>query len=117
VNYNLSLEDLTIPVKLGCSDEERRLPQTVIINLLLIYADFPVECKSDNIKDAVCYDTVTKLIQEFCAKKQFHLIEHLGYELHNMLKESINKDVKIELSVSKRPPIANITTCTFHISD
>lgn len=117
MNYNLSLEDLTIPVKLGCSDAERSLPQMVVIQLVLSYLDFPVECQSDDIKDAICYGAVTKSIQEYCDDKQFHLIEHLGYQLHSMLKKSIAKNIKISLSVSKKPPIANINACTFHISD
>jgi dihydroneopterin aldolase len=116
MNYALVLEKLTIPVRLGCSEEERSLPQMVIINLKIFFSEKPKECESDNLNDAICYDKLSKSIQKFCADKTFNLIESLGYQIYQLLKQQLPEKIKFSLQVIKNPPIPNLNNCIFEIS-
>lgn len=116
-HHDLILEDLRIPVRIGCLPEERSAPQIIIVNLHISFLETPKACTSDNIEDAICYADLAKQIQNYCDGKSFNLIEALGFQLYQFLKKYLSITTNISLSVTKNPPIPNLQNCTFHIGD
>ncbi len=117
----LILKNLGLDVKLGYSEEERVLPQRVLVQIKLQFASVPVACTTDNLHDTFCYATLSCELQKFCDHHSFKLIESLGYRLHQLLKKKTTDvtsvKVNVFLSVTKNPPLANLERSSFSISD
>ena len=111
----LEINKLILPILIGVDKLERLKPQAIEFNISLEFHQTPKACESDNINDAVCYDKLVTLIEGFCSKKEFHLIEHLGYLLHQYLQTNL-PSAKLKLQVCKTPPIKAIKgNCCFTI--
>jgi len=71
---------------IGFIDWERRVPQTVVLDL-----EFPCYCAraagSDAVADTVDYKQVAKRVLAYVAGTQFHLIETLAHRLALLLLE------------------------------
>ena len=71
---------------IGFIDWERRVPQTVVLNL-----EFPCDCArsagSDAVADTIDYKQVAKRVLAYVAATQFHLIETLAHRLALLLLE------------------------------
>jgi 7,8-dihydroneopterin aldolase/epimerase/oxygenase len=69
---------------IGFIDWERRVPQTVVIDL-----EFPADCAraaaSDAVADTVDYKQVAKRVLAYVAASQFQLIETLAHRLALLL--------------------------------
>ena len=114
----LEINKLILPVVIGVGKEERAIAQKIEFNLTIKFVSLPIACKSDNLIDAICYDNLVKLIKEFCLNKEFKLIEHLCFALHQHLKNSLNLESQLKLQICKSPPIAEIKgNCCFVIED
>ncbi len=115
-SIELTLNSLSLMVSLGWGDEEREIPQKVLIDLSLRFPKLPKGCKTDELQDTFCYATLTKNLSHFCAQRSFKLIEHLGYELYGFLKKELG-DLPLSLSVTKFPPTKNLDRCCFTLRD
>ena len=113
---SLSLKQLRVPVFLGVTSKERAEQQLVKIDLKLIFRDLPRACATDRLEDTLCYATLASNIRQFCSTKVFHLIEHLGYQLYQFIKQSL-AGVDINLCIHKNPPIEGLDGSIFCISD
>ena len=71
------LHDLRIDTVIGVFDWERRVRQTVILDLDMA-ADARKAAVSDRIEDALNYKAVAKRVIEFVAHSEFHLVETLA---------------------------------------
>lgn len=113
----LEINKFVLRVKLGVEAFERDIPQAVEISIKLHFSQLPKACKSDDIKDAICYADLIAKLNAFCAEKEFHLIEYLCYSLHKYLKENIlDEHIKLELKICKNPPLEQIKeNCCFTI--
>ena len=69
---------------IGFIDWERRVPQTVVLDL-----EFPTDCtraaRSDAVTDTVDYKAVAKRVLAFVAESRFHLLETLAQQLALLL--------------------------------
>jgi FolB domain-containing protein len=101
--YNLDLNDLRYMLKIGCSKEERSLPQEISISINIEFSSPPLGCEDDNIKNTICYDNLSKEIENFIKLKEYQLIENLCYELHKYLKDKLKS--KITVSILKKPAL------------
>jgi 7,8-dihydroneopterin aldolase/epimerase/oxygenase len=121
MHCELILKNLSLSVKLGYSEEERALPQQVLVQIKLQFADVPVACTTDNLHDTLCYAVLSYELQNFCDHHSFKLIENLAYQLYQQLKKKITDmtlvKVNVFLCVTKNPPLANLETSSFAISD
>jgi len=113
----LLIKDLTFKVHLGATKEERSKKQPVILNLSVFFNELPRACNTDNLEDTICYDTLIKKIKDFCSKKEFQLIEFLGYELYKLIKLNLPKKCAILLSIEKHPKITGLGGSIFSIDD
>ena len=80
----LFLRGLECQCVIGFIDWERRVRQTVLIDL-----EFPAECAraalSDAVADTIDYKQVAKRVLAFVSESQFQLIETLAHRLALML--------------------------------
>ncbi len=78
------LHELTTEAIIGIYDWERRVKQTVIIDL-----EFPCDVRraaaADTIEATLNYKKVAKRILEFVAQSQFHLVETLAERIALMV--------------------------------
>jgi dihydroneopterin aldolase len=117
----LRLEDISLSVKLGYSEEERSSPQRVLVQVTFQFASVPLGCTTDGLDDTLCYAMLTDKLQKFCDTRSFKLIEALGYQLYRFLKEKIiviyPEEITVFLRVTKHPPLSTLTQASFSISD
>ena len=115
----LEINKFILLANLGVEASERSYPQAIEVSIKLHFIEIPTACRSDSIKDAICYADLIAKLESFCAGKEFHLIEYLCYCLHKYLKENIlGEHIKLELKICKNPPLEQIKeNCCFIISD
>jgi len=82
----IELRGLEIPCIIGFIDWERRVPQTVIIDL-----ELPCDCahaaSRDEVADTLDYKKVAKRVLAWVGASQFRLIETLAQRLSELLIE------------------------------
>ena len=114
---NISVQQLELEVFLGVPEEENSLLQKIWLDFDIHFSNLSKACISDNIDDTICYDNLVNLIAQFCSGKKFHLIEHLGYKIYHLLKES-TQNLPITIKISKKPLLKYSSSgVCFKISD
>jgi len=93
------LRELTTEAIIGIYDWERRVRQTVVIDLE-IPCDVRRAAAADDIDATVNYKKVAKRILEFIARSEFHLVETLAERTALMVLEEFNLDW-IRLTLNK----------------
>lgn len=78
------LHDLKIECIIGIWEWERRLKQTVILDLDMA-ADIRRAAASDRIEDTLNYKAVSKRLVEFVGGSQFQLVETLAEKIAEIL--------------------------------
>jgi dihydroneopterin aldolase len=93
------LRGLTTECIIGFVDWERRVPQTVVIDL-----ELPCDCEraagSDSVADTVDYKSVAKRTLGFVRASQFQLVESLAHGLALLLLAEFPLDW-VRVSVNK----------------
>lgn len=90
------IRDLELMMSIGIHDHEKSAEQRVVINIEL---HTPARDDHDeNIKNAVCYETVTNKIITLTRDKHFNLVETLANEIATIcLKEQSVERVMIKI--------------------
>ena len=82
----LFLRGLTVECVIGFIDWERRVKQTVVLDL-----EIPVDCRAaaarDQVADTLDYKKLAKRIIAFVGASQFHLVETLAERTAQMILE------------------------------
>ena len=71
------LHDLKVETVIGIWDWERKIRQTVVIDLDMA-ADIRSAAKTDSVDDTLNYKSVTKRVQQFTSDSDFQLVETLA---------------------------------------
>ena len=99
------LRGLTAECVIGFIDWERRVKQTVVVDL-----EMPVDCArasaSDEVADTVDYKRVAKRVLAYIEASEFKLVETLAQRLAVLLLEEFALDW-VRLSVNKPGAIRN----------
>lgn len=113
----LEVKQLMVKTFIGVEEYERLEPKELELNIAIIFSALPQGCSSDDIKNTICYDNLSRMIIEFCAGKHFHLIEYLCASLHEYLKKNLlNQQDVLSLEVCKFAPVKEIKgQCCFKI--
>ena len=99
-----------LPIRLGCSAEERLEPQPVEIDLTIRFETPPRGMVTDRLEDTVSYDVLVRAIKEVASDREFSLIEHLANEIFTSLKNILGPEHELWVTVRKiSPPIPEIT--------
>jgi len=83
------LNDLKIDTIIGIFDWERRVKQTVSIDLEMA-TDIRLAAASDDIDDALDYKAVAKRLIEFVSASEFQLVETLAERCAELLLNEFN---------------------------
>jgi dihydroneopterin aldolase len=99
------LRGLTAECVIGFIDWERRVKQTVVVDL-----ELPVDCRqaavSDDVTDTVDYKKVSKRVLAFIEASEFKLVETLAQRLALLILEEFSIEW-IRLSINKPGAIRN----------
>ena len=99
------LRGLTAECVIGFIDWERRVKQTVVVDL-----ELPVNCRqaavSDDVTDTVDYKKVSKRVLAFIEASEFKLVETLAQRLAMLILEEFAIEW-IRLSINKPGAIRN----------
>ncbi len=71
------LHDLKVDTVIGIWDWERKIRQTVVINLDMA-ADIKTAAATDTVEDTLNYKQVAKRVQQFAGDSEFQLVETLA---------------------------------------
>src|SRR5690348_9552647 len=99
------LRGLTAECIIGFIDWERRVKQTVVVDL-----ELPVDCRraavSDEVADTVDYKSVAKRVLAYIEASEFKLVETLAHRLALLLIEEFGLEW-VRISLNKPGAIRN----------
>ena len=93
------LHDLRVETIVGVGDWERKIRQTVSIDLEM-GADIRRAAESDSIDDTLNYKLVAKRVQQFVAESSFQLVETLAERIAEIVLEEFDVP-RVEVRVNK----------------
>lgn len=113
------LDELKIDTIIGIWDWERKIRQTVVIDLEMS-ADIATAAATDNVEDTLNYKAVAKRLQEFVGASSFQLVETLAERIAALIREEFgvawvrvklhkpgairgSRDVGVEIERGERP--------------
>ena len=106
----LTIRGILLPIRLGCSADERLDPQPVEIDLTIRFETPPRGMVTDRLEDTVSYDALVNAIKEVASDREFSLIEHLANEIFTSLRSIVGSEHQLRVTVRKvSPPIPEIT--------
>ena len=80
------LNELKVDTVIGIWDWERKIRQTVVIDLEMS-ADIAKAAATDNVEDTLNYKSVAKRIQSFVADSSFQLVETLAERIAGIVRD------------------------------
>ena len=83
------LHDLKIDTVIGIWDWERKIRQTVVIDLDMA-ADIRKAAASDSVEDTLNYKAVAKRVQQFVGDSEFQLVETLAEKIAEIVTGEFN---------------------------
>lgn len=113
------LDELKIDTIIGIWEWERKIRQTVIIDVEMS-ADIAKAAASDSVEDTLNYKSVAKRLQQFVGDSSFQLVETLAERIAGIIREEFDvawvrvrvhkpgairgsKDVGVEIERGERP--------------
>jgi dihydroneopterin aldolase len=92
------LNELKVETVIGIWEWERKIRQTVIIDLEMS-ADIAKAAATDDVKDTLNYKSVAKRIQSFVADSSFQLVETLAERIAGIIRDEFEvKWVKVRVN-------------------
>ncbi len=83
------LRELKIDTIIGIWDWERKIRQTIVIDLEMS-ADIAKAAATDDIKDTLDYKGVAKRVQQFVAESSFQLVETLAERIAGIIRDEFD---------------------------
>lgn len=83
------LRDLKIETVIGVFDWERRIRQTIILDLDMA-TDIRKAAASDNLNDTLNYKAVAKRLIDFVGNSEFELVETLAERITEIIRNEFN---------------------------
>ena len=80
------LQELKIDTIIGIWDWERRIRQTVVIDLEMS-ADIARAAATDQVEDTLNYKLVAKRLQQFVGESSFQLVETLAERIAGLIRD------------------------------
>ena len=96
----IHIRDLLLRTILGVNDDERVNRQDVLINLTLS-VDLRAAGRSDDIRDAVNYRTITKQVIEHIENSRYLLVEKMAHQVASLCLNADGRIDAVEVSIEK----------------
>lgn len=106
---SIAIQGLELDVNLGWTQGERATQQTVVTDVQIHFVAPPRACTTDQLDDTHCYDSLIASIKSHVAAREFRLIEHLGHEVFQLIKQTLPLGTRVQLRLTKKPTIVNLT--------
>lgn len=107
--HALRIEDFSVPVRLGCSPQERAQPQEVRFTIELRFDEAPAGVATDSLDGTVCYADLCQVLRDLAQGREFQLIEKLAADAYRVLREICGAGPRLAVQVHKvRPPIEGL---------
>ena len=104
------LEDMEFYAYHGCFKEERIVGNKFVVNLT-IETNMDKPSETDDIKDALNYQSAYKIVKEQMLIKS-HLLENIARRILDALYTNFNNIIRASVKVSKmNPPIGGKIKC------
>lgn len=109
----LSISDLRVWVRLGCTDQEKFHPQLVSFTIDLVFKAPLKALISDRLEETVCYFNLVQNIKRLCQNKSFNLIERLTADVYDAINASLGDQKSLISSVNLTthkiaPPVPDV---------
>jgi len=117
INSTLIIDQLILLANLGWSVAEREHAREIYVDIHIHYLELPEACNNDELDDTNCYYKIALALQAVCEAKPYKLLELLAHDLFKAVKNCLNNDVSVTLSVAKNKPMDNLQQARFVISD
>lgn len=109
ITNTLKVSGLELSIHLGWPEKERLKLQTVLVDLDMLFTGNPPACNTDKLEDTICYHKLIDQIRNRIPNKHYLLIEHLSAEIHELVFPLLPKNVKLTVTITKRPKIENFS--------
>ncbi len=96
----IRIHDFEVPVRLGCTAEERAYPQIVRFQLELTLGSAK-SLDSDALEDTVDYMAVIAVVEKLAEANEFKLLEHLAKRSGEAILELSSVVFKVSIQVKK----------------
>ena len=83
------LRELKVETIIGIWDWERKIRQTIVIDLEMS-ADIAKAAATDDIKDTLDYKGVAKRVQQFVSESSFQLVETLAERIAGIVRDEFD---------------------------
>jgi dihydroneopterin aldolase/2-amino-4-hydroxy-6-hydroxymethyldihydropteridine diphosphokinase len=105
----LRIEDFSVQVHLGCGKEERLVSQEVRVSLEIRFPELLKAAKTDELTDTICYADLCEAIRKIAGLQEYKLIEKLGLDCFQAVRELAGPGNQIALEIHKvRPPVQDL---------
>ncbi|NKQ35733.1 MAG: dihydroneopterin aldolase [Chloroflexi bacterium] len=94
------IKDLRLRGIIGIHPEERVKEQEIVINVIM-FADIRPAAVSDDIADAVDYETITRQITRYVESSKNHLVEKLATNIARLVLAECEQVAKVRVRVEK----------------
>ena len=105
----IKINGLELQVNLGWPSGERKKPQIVKLDISIDFPTPPLGCVTDQLTDTYCYDALITTLKSQLVEQHFRLLEHLGQEIHRLIKANLPTNFIVHIQVTKKPAILNLT--------
>ena len=103
----LDLKDIRLMMRVGHLEEERQTKQAMRLDITIRFDVPPHACKTDELQETICYDTLLSQVTSYCENNVFNLLEFLAQSLYVFIKSCCGDKDRILVRVTKlHPPIA-----------
>lgn len=100
------LRDLRIDTIIGIYDWERRMKQTIVLDIEMA-TDISQAANSDNIEDTLNYKDVAKRIMTFVGESEFELVETLAEKVTEIILTEFNTPW-VKLTLNKKGAVRGV---------
>lgn len=96
----INIHELQIPVKLGCTAEERAFPQIVKFDIEAVIQGSSAHL-SDDLNDTVDYIQICKTAEKVASIKEYKMLEHLVQSVASEVLELSSFVTQVNISAKK----------------
>jgi dihydroneopterin aldolase len=105
--HSLRMKELSLLLRLGCSEEERALPQEVRLDVELRFPTPLKAGRTDDLRDTICYGALAGALRKHFTQ-EYQLIERVTEEAYRIVKE-MSGGASVAVEVRKvNPPVPGL---------
>ncbi|MCB0421978.1 MAG: dihydroneopterin aldolase [Bdellovibrionales bacterium] len=107
--FSLTLQEFSLPVFIGCHEEEKKNPQEVRLKIEITSNSLLKAAETDKLQDTFCYAELLEKVRGFCTSRHFDLVEHLAWSCQKFIKESLQEPALVLVRAHKvTPPVEGL---------